>query len=45
MKLTKRLGLFVEGHVNPNSFYRNPANKKLNFFWNYLLGTGLTFKL
>ncbi len=45
MKLTKTLGLFVEGHVNPNSFYRNPVNKKLNFFWNYLLGTGLTFKL
>jgi hypothetical protein len=44
-KLTKRLGLFVEGHFNPNSFDRNPINKQLYFYWNYLLGTGLTFKL
>ena len=45
IKIAERIGLYIEGNINPSEFYRNPFDKKLFFFWNYLLGTGLTLKI
>jgi len=44
-KITERLGLYIEFNINPSDFYRDSINRKYYWYWNYLVGTGLTIKL
>ncbi len=43
--VTARLRLFAEASFSASDFSRDPVNKNYSFYWNYLLGPGLAFKL
>lgn len=45
IKLTDKLGLFIEGSFNPSEFQKDPVSKKYVFFMNYILGVGITYNL
>jgi len=45
IKLTDKLGLFIEGSFNPSEFQKDQVSEKYLFFMNYLLGVGITYNL
>ncbi|MBK7573412.1 MAG: hypothetical protein IPI10_18085 [Bacteroidetes bacterium] len=44
-RISNKMDVFFEANVSASDIFRDPVNKKYYFFWNHLLGTGVTFKL